>query len=424
VEWAVLSEIDDEAAGTALERLRLRFLGPRSGLPTLALPEQGLILARRAGLIIVAPESRTGLFDDVLKSLFEPDQATLADEAPLAQARALGRGAAGVFIRHSAQQGGGWSAAVASVQGPHLRVRHIARFDDPPFSGPVTRLVYDMTPLRQVEDRSILAMIQPTDTGGLLDQFLTMELGMPLVDSAMRRHLGSRKLTTLGDREGRLLDPPVDLLLPTAALCLEVRGDATAADQLDERMVRLVKRLQDRGQGACLIDLPDLCAAPPGQPRYVDLSPAAGCLIGGFPIMRSISLNWTLAEGPGGNWWVVASDPRHLQEVVAGLTGPRCGEPMVGSWDSCGSINAARLGAQVVSWGERAELIADPDHVNELRQSLAWIGRLAGAADRCRWKLSRPSERETALEVDVTLAPADSGGSEPGSGEAPAAPPR
>jgi hypothetical protein len=129
--------------------------------------------------------------------------------------------------------------------------------------------------------------------------------------------------------------------------------------------------------------------------------------------MRSISLNWTMANGPSGCWWVVASDPRHLDEVVGELKSRCRGEPRIGSWDSCGTVNGPRLGQHLQTWTERASLLAKGDDVAELRQTLEAVSRLALGARRVRWALARPDAERMRLDVELTLAPPQSEPAEP-----------
>src|SRR6185503_15978378 len=109
---------------------------------------------------------------------------------------------------------------------------------------------------------------------------------------------------------------------PTLVTCMELKDREHAVEQIDEQMVRLTRSLSDLNNGSLLEPLkaPNVHSMPRGAPREVDLDPI---FKGGFPVMKSVSLVWTVADGPTSSWFVVGTERRSLDEAVDVLSSPR-----------------------------------------------------------------------------------------------------
>ncbi|MHC4129637.1 MAG: hypothetical protein ACYTF2_06650 [Planctomycetota bacterium] len=421
-EWAVLTEIDPRHSAALLERLSPLTLGPKHDMGLFHLPDQELLLARGDRFVVIAPDQRSGLFYELIPNLAKPPPRALASEPAMDEARRLGSGRAGVFVRH-AQPLGGWSVAVGDLEGGRVKLRHASRFEHAPFTTDVTTLEWDPAPVRGLEGAITLGFVEPTDiVGGRLDAFLTAALGVPLVPAELGENLGDRRITAISEIEGRLQDPPFDLLLPTVARLYEVRDAEAAWHQLDDHMVRLVGALNRFGQGAFRLEPPDPAAFEPGEPRRVNIGPLAKWILGDLPGLERVSLNWAVVAaqadagavggtvgGPGG-WGVIASDPQHLEAVTKALAAAPSVDPNAAAWANCGTADGRRLARQLGTWRRQAGLLAAAPDVEALEDALDLMAELANGVDRCRWRLCRPCAECVHLEAELELSPPESSG--------------
>jgi hypothetical protein len=417
-QWALITEIDASQIERLLASLKARVRNPKAGMGIYELPEQEIIVALDGRRLVIGPSRQSGLFYEVLPSLAEPRRGWLGDSLAgtpeLIRAKAIGAGSIGVFCRH-AQPMGGCSAVVADLQGDQLMIHHSANFDNAPFEHGVTQLTCDFSPVSSLGDRALVAMMQPTDIGdGPVESFVTASFGEALISPEMRASLGTRRLMVIAEEEGRQLEKPVDLLSTTVAACLELKdgapgSKAAATKQLDEQMIKICRRINDRCKGTLLDKPPDVHRMCPRQPREVDLSAAADWFSGGFPIMKNVSLNWTVADGPEGSWFVIASHRRSLDDVVSALSIDSPNDArMIGRFDSCGVGNGSRIERHLRSWSDAAEKFAEPAKVKEFRDTLGLMSELAGGLRRCRWQLARPSANEMRLDIQIELVPPES----------------
>ncbi|MHC4414364.1 MAG: hypothetical protein ACYS0G_03675 [Planctomycetota bacterium] len=408
-QWAALAEVDPDDSARLLGRLAPRVLGPRHKLAILELPEHELLLARSGRLLLIGPQPQPGLFYEMVPNLTTPPAESLAADPALAEASRLGRGRAGLFMRHQPPLGG-WSVAVADVRGPQIKIRHAARFDHAPFGSDVTELTWDMAPIRNLEQATILTFIQPTDTGGSpLDAFVAAALGDAAMTAEMRGNLGSRQITTIADVDGRLADPPFDLLFPTFARIYEVNDVDQARAQVDGHMIRLVKQLGRLAGDEVRLVVPDPAAFEPGEPRRVEIGFLARWLFGDVPGVERMSLNWSVVGGGEslGRWCIIASHPEHLRAVAEALAG-QPPPPILGRWTHGGAANGRRLAEHLRGWRDLEGLPVNPPQVETFRDTLRIVSELAEGVERCRWRLSRPAADRMRLEAEVILSPPDS----------------
>ena len=347
----------------------------------------------------------------MVPNLLSAPQQSLAEHAAVKRGCELGAARAGVLIRHAPPLGG-WSVAVADLEDDCLTVRHASRFDNTPFRSRITELTWDPAPLRCLEGTGFLGFIEPTDTaGGPFDAFVATLLGEPLISQALGDNLGARRITAFSDIEGRLEDPPFDLLLPTVARAYEVNDAARAWSQVDAHMIRLVGALNQLGQGSFHLEAPDTESFEPGRPRSVPIGPMARWLFGDVAGIDQTSLNWTVA-GAATRWCIVASHPDHLDAVAAALDTDTClpvaGEQ--GRWTTSGIGDGKRLAQHLASWSTHAETLAAAEDVAAMRDALNLLRELAQGVDRCRWRMTRPTLESVTTEAEFELSPPDSAG--------------
>lgn len=411
-EWVIITEIDDATLRPVVQNLKARVREPRHGMAIVELPEQGLLVARNGNVAIIGPVANAALLQDILQRLDTKPEADAPPTAIQTSALQLGTGRIGVWLKHSPPMGG-HSVAVADINGDQLVIRHAANFEHAPFSRGVTKLQCDFSPVLNFEDKSLIALMQPTDVGdGPVEMFLTASLGEGLMSRDMRQNTGDRRMLVFNEVEGRLQPRPSDLLNTTMTVCVQVKDPSNAVAELDDQMVKVTGRLNALGKGAYLIQTPPMRTMPLSQPREVSLEQAgeaAQWFNGGFPIMQNVSLNWTVADGPSGAWYVIASHRDSLDEVVGALQRePRSEARFVGKFDNCGVSNGLRLGRHLRNWSDQSAQLAQPGREEEFQSTLRLMSELAGGMQNCRWQLARPSQNEMRLDVQIKLAPAES----------------
>jgi hypothetical protein len=213
----------------------------------------------------------------------------------------------------------------------------------------------------------------------------------------------------VGEVEGRTQAQPVDVLSTSFATCFEVKDGEAAIAQGDAHMPKVAACIRNLCQGALLDDLPTVRCPRPDQPREINLSPCTDWFSGGFPIMKNIALTWTVAQGPQGAWFIIASHRRSLDDAVNALSRdiPE-DERFVGCFDSCGSGNGRRIERHLRSWCGSADKFAEVGHADDFRKSVEAIADLAGGLQNCRWQLERPAQDRMRLEIQIELAPPES----------------
>jgi hypothetical protein len=191
--------------------------------------------------------------------------------------------------------------------------------------------------------------------------------------------------------------------------CLELKDSTQAVKQLDDQMIAICRQMNNLCQGSLLTGPPDVNRMKPDQAREVDLTGATQWLNGGFPIMANVSLNWAVAEGPSGSWFVIGTHRRSLDDVVNALKKDApAGRKTVGQYDSCGTGNGLRISRHLQSWSEQADKLEEPGEVEQFRASLNLMSDLAGGLRQCRWQLARPSANQMKLDIEIELSPPES----------------
>ena len=414
-EWVVLTEIEPAVSAALLRSLAPRVLAPSNDAGVFHLAEQALLVARVDRLVLIAPDDGRGLFDAMVPNLTRAPDQSLAQHEAVLRGTTLdtqlggddGRARAGVLIRHSPPLGG-WSVGVAGLDDDRVRVRHASRFDSAPFRSRVTEFTWNPSPLRCLEGTGFLGYIEPTDiSGGPFDAFVATLLGEPLISQALGDNLGARRITALSDVEGRLEDPPFDLLLPTVVRAYEVNDAARAWSQVDAHMIRLVAALNQLGQGSFQLAVPDPASFEPGRPRNVPVGPMARWLFGDIAGIDQMRLCWTVA-GTATRWCVVASHPDHLLAVAAALETDTACLPVAGEqgrWTSSGIGQGKRLAQHFASWSTDAETLAAPEDVAAMRDALNLLREFAQGVDRCQWRMTRPTAESVTTEAEFELSP-------------------
>lgn len=413
-EWALLTQIEERRATELLSRLKVRILPPRQGLAICELPEQEMIIGRDGGRLLIGASRNAGLFNDVLARMVGRAAAgsSLGGQAFMELSRELGPGTAAVVIRHE-EPLGGQSLAVADLsdlaERGTIAIRNASQFENPLFDHPVTKLSCDFSPVAGFRSRALVAMGEPMDVGdGPLEAYLSASLRQSLMSQAMRDNLKDRRLLVVGEHDFRDAQGRSEYFSPTLVACMEVKDRERARAQLDEQMVRLTRAMSDLNEGALLEPLktPDLQRMLPGEPREVDLNPL---FAGGFPVMKSVSLAWTVAESPTACWFVVGTERQSLDETVKTLCGPpAANEAFSGKFDNCGVCNGPRISRHLLSWGDQAQKLAEPGKADELKSTLRAMADLAAGLQECEWQLARPTAQSMRLNVQIRLSPSGS----------------
>jgi hypothetical protein len=408
-EWALLTRADQRRTAPILEELNPRVLAPVQSASILHLPEHELAVAADGSQLVVGPLPCGRLWREMVGSLTAIPGSPLGATEPIAAARELGPGQAGIFLRHEPPMGG-YSVAVAGLQEGRITLRHAARFESDPFPAPPVQRTWDMSPLLTLEGTTLVAFIEPISRGGgPLEAFIAAGLGQPLLSPEARANLGSRQITTCIDIDGRLENPPFDLLLPTFGRACEVRDAAAAWEQLDRTMLDLLRALSAMRGGERVTPLPDPASFVPGEPRHVPAGDLALWLLGPVPGADRVNVSWAVQSGPTGSWAIVATSSQHVRLVADALGGAPAG-PDEGCWESCGTFDGRRLADHLRSWCEQGRLIAAPEELEILRRGLSTFADLAEGLERGRWRLTRPAAGRMMLEAELALSPPESAG--------------
>lgn len=410
-QWCIMTEVHSETMRTLRRAWRVQRQPPRHGLAVSVLPEQDIILAENGRSVVIGSRSQPALFDAVITGAAGAKSKCLADVERFSAKRELFIDKrSGVFIRHSAFIGG-WSMIGFDLHGNDVQLRHAAVFENPPFERQVTKIECDFTALRNFERDQLVAIMEPTDIGASrLETFAMQHIGEALAGADLHKAIGKRRIVAIGEEDGRMRDVPEDILSPVLAIIIEVDAEHYSIEMLDQQVSRLATKLNDACDGALLVQVPPTRVYQQGHPREIDISAAVSTFSGGFPMMKTLTLNWDVTDGAGSTWCIVAGSPDQLQSVVTSLRAATNGERVVGVFDSVGTINGLRLGRQLENWGEQAETLAGPGQADELRQAVNVLGGLIGSTDRVRWKMCRPDRRQMHLDVQITLRDAPSAG--------------
>jgi hypothetical protein len=419
MEWVLLTDQGDvDRAEAILASMRPTNLPPQASLPVRLLPDQHLLASREGNRYIIGSSEPRGLFDEMLRRWGSGAAApSLADEKTIAMGRALAAGPVEVFYRHGDALYAGSSVLVAQVDGPHVTVHHRACFEDPPFARPPTKCRWNRAPLDAFEDHALVAMIEPTDIGeGRFWKFLEqVVLRWPLLSDALRGRIDDCRILALSEVDGRMEPGGMDMLVPAGVLALKLKckpGEAQA--DLDASMLKVVDSINSLGEGSYLVDVPQTREMPAGLPRHVDLSSAMDHLTGGFPIMRSVSLDWTVAGGPNGSFCLIGTHPQQLRDAARAIRESPAGAACIGDWSSCGTLDGEALGRHLGTYAEHPGLFTrrdpshgdaqDPEQIRVVQSTMRMFSGLASSIERCRWQMRRPCERTMELEVQITLA--------------------
>lgn len=418
-QWAIITDVAPETMISLRRAWRVQRQLPRHGFAMALLPEQDILLAERDRTIIIGPRGESALFDIILAGQSRKLSSSLAQSEQFAErAGALGDGGCALYITNGESVGGS-SLFVADLNGRSVHLRQAARFRQPPFERQTTKLQCDYSLVRNFERDQLATIMEPADLGPTrLESFTYELLGDTVGARELQNAAGNRRILTFGEEEGRLRDVPDDVLAPVPAVVIEMDGDKYTIAQLDVRMTRIASVLNDMNDGAMLINVPPAHVYKQGHDRRIDVSTAVDAFAGGFPIMKNVSLNWDIVNGESGTWCVIAGSPHQLQSVVTSLGTPCTSEArLVGTFDSVGSINGARVGEHLLSWKAVAGQLAPAGEQQEFAQAIDLLSQLTGGADRICWQMRRPARDEMLLDMQIKLRESPSTSTHPVPGD-------
>lgn len=411
-DWVIISRVAD--AAELMKPLPQIIRGPINGLSMRDVIEHDLRIAMNREWCLIGPGRDGALFDDVLGRFDrDGDEASLAADSAIAEARQLpaapGESAAAAYIRQGPPMGG-WSAAVMGLDGDHMLVRHVARFDHAPFTTPVTTRQFDLAPVHALGDRSLLALIEPADAGdGLLTTFLKTQV--PLVAADPPLNLGARRIWIVSETDARLATPREDLLRPTLTRCDEVTDHHRALARLDQSMQRLgALQRGERKTFEPLAGVEDAPGARTPRIRQAFLDEDLRTALGPGLLFDDVSLNWCCIGAAQGEWAIISTSSLALGDAVKALSAPVAPEARrCGPWANAGVVRGRRLAQHLQSWVDHPRLMDElaDSSAGELKKSLAMIIQLADTIDDASWSMQRPSADRMRLDVDIRLAPSE-----------------
>lgn len=409
VHWVVLTVVEVDVSRQIIKQLNPRTrLG--QNIAVFTVPEHQLVLAQKGRLLLVGPEPRSDLFDEVIRNLSAPQRARLGDEPSITKARTLGTGDAAMILRHPPPLGG-WSAVVAELDAPKIIVRYAADFANTPFTSPPPTLRWDARPMRKLESQALAVLIEPVDNDlSPKNAFEQVLFGEATVSAELRAAIGPRQITVLSNIDLGLAVPPERFLLPTFSRAIEVRQDLSRAIQMfDDQMIRYIGGMNSWGDGSFEIQPPDLAGLAADDPRRVEVGPdAAEFFVGKLPGLEHISLNWRAVDAPLSKWLVVASHPDQMNRMATTLRQPDLGKELVDQWQHCACVVGQELATQLDSIRMHAPGLAKVGQEAEFADSLLFLSEWSAGFEKCRWRMLRPCENTVRIDAELVLSPPDS----------------
>lgn len=412
LDWVLLTVVEEADVALLVRRLAPRIHG--GGWYGLA--RQKVDFAWHAPVLVIAPSRHAPLATEVSALLGGGGGGRLAESDEAGAARRLGlvapEGAPRIELiaRHEAPMGGA-SVLSAALVGERLVMRHAGRFEHAPFRFEPMGATMDISILGRFVDTAVVATVQPTDPTGLRrDPMLSAVLPMPDTSDEARRNLGERRVMVVGEGEGRRAPRPFDMAYPTLAVAVEVRDAELAARQQDRLVAACVASLSARflPEGRLPAAVPNLDTVPTTV-RSVELTAIAKELIGDHPLADTIGLHWKTVTAHGSSWQIFASDRSLLEEVSGDLRSGGPTAPQRGAWEMAGFANGPRIAAHLTSWAPHASLFVAPEESGTFRSTLDTLAGLAAGFSAVTWRMARPDERSVILDVELELAPPETG---------------
>ena len=414
-EWVVIAHTESSFVDELIQRLKPRLLLPRRGYSMLQLPEHGLIIARRESVLLTSPIGRTGLLNDVLalRQSSQPGDSSLAALPAFTQTPQLGDGQISVFMRHEKPMGG-WSAAVAKLDGDRVKLRHMARFDSAPFSTPITTQTWDIAAFEVLGARAIAVFIEPPGDGqGRAERLVHRSLGRAPLSIEAQQQVGAMAIV-LNDDDGRLREDPIDGVGPALAICYQLRDGHIERETLDRDIRDLVQRAHHVLKIDAPAPVPDVLPDPTGA--SINITPLAKALLADSPITDNFSLYWGQVCRPHGNWWVISTNRDQFRDVCGALRDQNpemAADPQLGQWAGGGLVNGRQLAVLLRKMADRPLWPIEEDDAPRFAATLETLANLADGVERCSWRLRRPKTNSMLLEIDLTLSPPESAAAGP-----------
>lgn len=400
-QWAVISEMEQRDFERVTIELRAQILTGRNGFALRRLPEQQLLLAHRGSLMLVGPSAGNSLLSEVLKLAGGEVIPSLAEDPVLGQIQNVSSGAVNLLVRHD-QPMGGWTAASMRLENDAIRVQHASQFDASPLSaGPPTKPL-DLSLVRAFDTCAVVSIATPIDqTDGMAATFLRLVLLDGAVNNqSLRTSIGDRIIWVVGEADGRLENPPTDSVLPTVAALVELGSNASInADDLRPLMEQFAASLRrtagDRD--------PDIVSTKRETGYQITLPHVGRALLPATPGAETFSLNWSVVDVDAGRWWVIASHPRHLDDVKTALSKAAAhgGDGTV--FSAWGSASGGRVADHLRGLKPTIRGLALPDDAPRIDTSVQRLIEIADVVERVEWRMSKPTANE--LRGDIIILP-------------------
>lgn len=443
-EWSIVLDVAPAASRDLLKSLNARLLGDRSNAALYDVPEYAIRIAVPKGKLVIGPSDHTKLFNQMVDRLNAPARKPLAQTDAMKRVRkSLGEGQVGLYLRNAPLMGG-WSAVALDFKGSNVSARYAGEFDNPPFMTAPPVGEWDASIVKEFDKAALAAVAGPTDidSGLGVEQFLHAVTGEGLVSEEMRGRLGEYRILLIGERDERLREPRGDDLTPTLALVFKVDphtlpppdpGQAWNGENLDDMMTNAapaakalrvtimeveamldgrMSRLPGQIKAALpqiVLTTPNLDAFETGEMRMIDLKPLGeGLFNSQWPFSRDLAVCWKVVDGPGGVYWVCATDQLHLRDVADQLQKPRTAKPDCGCYTNSGRINGQRLGRHLRSFSENFDVIFEVQDKDAFASKIVELAVFAEGIQDCCWKSRRPTANSLNVDVEIVLSPSES----------------
>ena len=407
-EWAVVTALEPEWWRNVEPRLRLRRMRPYHGVAMLESPEQGLLLARIGGNLLLGPRDQSGLLLETIR-LMTDGGASLQDHPAVMEAVGLGRGHIGVLSRTPGADS--WTAAVISgSQGGSWRVSHLSRVSDPVFTPTNPRRELQLDFWRWFDPVVRLAITQPIpEARGMWLNFLASFVPEVAHDASLRAALGERMGVMLIELDR---PPAPDEHGSAIVMLVEVRAAETAEATLDKTVTRVLEGWnREFGDELGRVTLPDLESVAAGKPRESDIGLLAEAFFPELPASERARLHWTTVHSPSGTWWVLSTGRPQLMQI-ANLLDTTSDETLRrgGAMAQQGRARLRLARWQVAMIGEILQARAPEQDRPAVARTVNLLKDVADHVDKVDWQAHFPDPRRIRTDWQIRLHESPSAG--------------
>ncbi len=395
-EWVLLTRLDDPERRRLLAEWRPRPLG-RGWFD---LEREGLLLVDAEGHLVIAGSGSRDLLVAVVSRLGDdPSLASLRERCSLEDRVEIREGEIECYLNRRPWTDEAMLATASASPGSLVAELHAAtsasRAD-----GQRTTLQLDETFEALVGRLKTEHLVVVASAAGVPMPFAAEWLAA-LPEAAIAPALGSaagtRRLWVVGETSGLGDDPDRMLPTPAVAFAVELRDSDEAEARLDRWGETLAAGFNRRFPS---LAMPPLSAAPTIEGGSIDLGPLLTRLMGDHPLARRVRVDWSVSNGVGGSWAIVASGPAWLRSVQgdfesgaaaidANSTGDFENLPELDASLQEGWLRGEAVGRHFERWMKSADRLASEPDREAFVERWRRVAEAARAIGDVRWTVVR-----------------------------------